>query len=339
MSRHKLDSSQFAPDVIPYLLVTLCERVAAFGIAPEHLHAGLGLDVQALRAGALVSNRQAWRMIRRALQLTARADLGLETGLGQGLASFGLLGQAFVTAATVGEAVQLGGRYYPAGGALVDIEVVASASGAMLEIRPRLRDAQVAMFLIEELLASVLELFRIELGEPVVLQSLELAYPAPDHLHRYRELFGCEPRFGSRRNVLVIAPAWLDRPMPRHDAALSAQLCAQLERHAQLEALGTVAAVEQLLLRPGQQRLSVEQLARALELSPRTLRRRLCEAGASFRGIRDRVRAQAARDLLENAGVTVAEASRRLGFSDARAFRRACKRWLGQAPGALRQAR
>lgn len=135
------------------------------GIAPERLYGGLGFDVLDLRDGVLVSNRQAWRMLRRALQLTGRADLGMEVGLGQDLGSFGLLGQAFVTARNVGEALHLGVRHYPAGGARVDIGMELSAAGMQLELRPRLRDPRVAMFLVEELLASVLELFDSELGE------------------------------------------------------------------------------------------------------------------------------------------------------------------------------
>ena len=64
--------------------------------------------------------------------------------------------------------------------------------------------------------------------------------------------------------------------------------------------------------------------------------RRLEAAGTSFREVSARLRAQAAQRLLHEQGLTVAEASRQLGFSDARAFRRAYKRWLGQVPGDAR---
>lgn len=339
MSRHKLEASQFAPENVPYLLIALSERVAGMGVAPELLFAGLGFDVPALRAGTLVSHRQAWRVIRRALQLTGRADLGLKTGQDQDLGSFGLLGEAIVVARDVGEALRLGVRHYPAGGALVDVELLPDAAGFALELRPRLRDPRVVTFLVEEILVSVLELFRRELGEALPLQALQLAYPAPVHAARYRALFGCTPEFGTPRNRCLIAPAWLARPLPRHDPVAAARLAAQLERHGQQEALDTVAAIERLLMQPGQAATSIAQLAPALDLSPRTLRRRLAEANTSFRAISERVRARAARELLEREGLTVAAAGARLGFSDARAFRRACKRWLGQTPGELRQPR
>ena len=88
-------------------------------------------------------------------------------------------------------------------------------------------------------------------------------------------------------------------------------------------------------------RLSAGELGRRLGLSqPAAWRRvrRLEEAGTSFREVSDRLRAQAAQRLLHEQGLTVAEAGRQLGFSDARAFWRAFKRWLGQVPGEVRRA-
>lgn len=336
MSRRKVESSQFAPEIIPFLLVTLGERVAAMGIPAERLCAGLGFDLQTLREGALVSNRQAWRMIRRALQLSGRADLGLEVGRGQGLASFGLLGPAFLAARDVGEAVALGVRHYPAAGALIDVAMARTETGVVLELRPRLRDAQVVMFLVEEFLVSVIELFQNAMGQRLHLQSLELTYTEPAHAPRYPALFGVTPRFRCESNRIVIGDADLSRPMRGQDPTRFSRLQSQLLRHAQQEALGTVEAVEQLLLRAAPAPLSIAALAQTLDISPRTLRRRLEEAGTSFREVNERVRAGTARMLLVEAGLSVAEAGQRLGFADVRAFRRACKRWLGQAPGSLK---
>lgn len=331
MSRRKLDARQFAPEIMPYLLVNLCQRAAALGVPPARLCAGLGVDLAGLKRGVLVSNRQAWRMIRRALQLSGRADLGFEVGVGQDLGSFGLLGQAMVVASTVGEAIALGARFHPAGGALLDIEAMESSEGIALELRPRLRDPQVVMFLLEEFLASVLELFRRDLAQPLQLEALELSYPPPVHVARYAQLLGCTPQFNAGRNVFSIHAEALRRPLPQANPALFAALKEQLEQQARQGALDTVAAVKRLLGRGESAPQSVAQLAQALDLSARTLRRRLEEAETSFRTLHGQVRAAQAQVLLER-GVKVSEVGRRLGFSDVRTFRRAFKRWQGQAP-------
>jgi AraC-like DNA-binding protein len=120
---------------------------------------------------------------------------------------------------------------------------------------------------------------------------------------------------------------------------MAAQLGALLEQRAQAKALppSPTVAVEQFLLRSGNARLSIDQVAGALQLSVRTLRRRLSEDGSSFRALCEQVRVETARRLLREEGMTVAAAAEQLGFSDARAFRRAFKRWLGQVPGKMRQ--
>jgi AraC-like DNA-binding protein len=210
-------------------------------------------------------------------------------------------------------------------------------TGVLLELRPRLRDAQVVMFLVEEFLVSVMELFQNAMGHRLRLQSLELTYTEPAHAPRYQALFGVTPRFRCESNRIAIGDADLSRPMRGQDPTRFSRLQSQLLRHAQQEALGTVEAVEQLLLRAAPAPLSIAALAQTLDISPRTLRRRLEEAGTSFREVNERVRAGTARMLLVEAGLSVAEAGQRLGFADVRAFRRACKRWLGQAPGSLKQ--
>ena len=112
-------------------------------------------------------------------------------------------------------------------------------------------------------------------------------------------------------------------------------------RQAQLGTLAArgevTAAVERQLRQRLRDNPSMSEIASALHLGERTLRRRLEEAGTSFREISDRLRAQAAHRLLQQQDLSMAEASRQLGFSDVRAFRRACKRWLGRTPGQVRQ--
>lgn len=77
-------------------------------------------------------------------------------------------------------------------------------------------------------------------------------------------------------------------------------------------------------------------VARRLGMSTATLRRRLSEAGVSFRGISGDLRRQAAATLLET-GDSLDDIAARLGFSDARSFRRACHGWFGMAPSLYRR--
>jgi AraC-like DNA-binding protein len=79
-------------------------------------------------------------------------------------------------------------------------------------------------------------------------------------------------------------------------------------------------------------------LAQQINISERTLRRRLGEQSTSFLELRDGARFERARDLLKNSTLTVNEIADLVGYADARAFRRAFKRWSGMLPTDFRSA-
>jgi AraC-like DNA-binding protein len=77
--------------------------------------------------------------------------------------------------------------------------------------------------------------------------------------------------------------------------------------------------------------------ARRLGMSTATLRRRLDEAGSSFRELSSEARRRAAASLLATEH-SLEDVAAQLGFSDARSLRRACRAWFGMAPAEYRRA-
>ena len=86
-----------------------------------------------------------------------------------------------------------------------------------------------------------------------------------------------------------------------------------------------------------QDRPSQRGLAAQVNVSERTLRRRLVAQNASYRDLRDEARYERARDLLINSELSISEVAQALGYADPRSFRRAFKRWSGELPTAFRQ--
>jgi AraC-like DNA-binding protein len=84
---------------------------------------------------------------------------------------------------------------------------------------------------------------------------------------------------------------------------------------------------------------ALAQVARQLDLTPQTLRRRLREEGQpGFRAIKDDLRRDVAVEYLARSEMALPEIAALLGFSEASTFHRAFKHWTGMAPGAYRQA-
>jgi transcriptional regulator GlxA family with amidase domain len=80
-----------------------------------------------------------------------------------------------------------------------------------------------------------------------------------------------------------------------------------------------------------------EDLAEALQISQRTLRRCLDEIGTSYQSLADAARCKHATELLEGTNLSINDIAIRLGFSDGRALRRAFKRWTGRTATEYRQ--
>lgn len=80
----------------------------------------------------------------------------------------------------------------------------------------------------------------------------------------------------------------------------------------------------------------LENIARLLALSPRTLQRRLGEQGLAFRHLLNEVRTELACTFLKETDQPLNQLSLRLGYTEASAFTRAFRQQMGMAPLAWR---
>src|SRR5690606_14304302 len=80
-----------------------------------------------------------------------------------------------------------------------------------------------------------------------------------------------------------------------------------------------------------------EDVARALNVSVRTLQRKLEDTGVTFRQISDSTRSQLAKEYLGDSKVGIAEVAFLLGYGDQSSFNRAFRRWTNETPGGWRK--
>jgi AraC-like DNA-binding protein len=174
------------------------------------------------------------------------------------------------------------------------------------------------------------------------LKRLYFAHPAPADPTPLTKYFGIAPSFGTGVSGLEISDDVLSLPLSSADPALKRFLEEQgrtvLEtRPASTDLVGVIR--QELVRRLGKTEAKVETVADALELSPRTLQRRLETEGTSFQEVLDGVREQLAMSYLVNDSLTVSEIAYLLGYSELRAFDRAFRRWTGKTPVAWRNTR
>jgi len=195
--------------------------------------------------------------------------------------------------------------------------------------------------LVDLCLSWILGIGRRGTGQPLTPQRLELAR-TPAHRELLEAHYGCRVQFKSTRNALVFRRGDLERPFVTYNADLLAMLGPQLDRELRLrregESLGerVKATVKRLL---AGRRPSLQDVARQLGMSARTLQRRLTESGATFQTMVEEARREMARHYLSQTSLELVETAYLLGFEDSNSFFRAFHHWEGTSPGEWRNAR
>lgn len=181
------------------------------------------------------------------------------------------------------------------------------------------------------------------IAEAVLVHRLERGHieiiGRPAHARLYRDYFHVEVRFDAEQDALCLPLELLDQRSPLTDADMYESSVRSLEQLAErLSGERFVAArVADLIASSSDSGLPMEAAAKLLGVSPRTLIRRLHDSGTSYRELRDGHRRRRASTLLETTTLTMAEIATRLGYEDPSNFARACHRWFGCAPGAMRE--
>lgn len=205
-------------------------------------------------------------------------------------------------------------------------------------IRPR-ADDPCRVFAFEWLLRLLHALACWLVGRNLALDSVRFPYPRPAHAADYGLIYTEHSSFGGAALEASLDDALLDLPVRRDEAELAAFLegapgkITMLYRRDRQLARGLRTILAAALPRP----VGLDEAARALHLSPRTLHRRLHDEGVNFRAIKDALRRDLAHARLARPGESVAQIATDLGYSEPSAFYRAFQGWTGEAPSAWRR--
>jgi len=173
--------------------------------------------------------------------------------------------------------------------------------------------------------------------------KLSLKYPASPDRQYYEQGFDCPVLFDQERNALTMPAAWMAIPNPQYDEGTWSNAITRCELA--LSKLGpsdivarTRAYINATLVRDPQN-LCINDAARFLGMSTRTLIRKLGNSGTRFQTLRDNARQDLALRLLRRPNLTVERVAVAVGFSDAANFSRAFKRWFDTSPRRYRRER
>ncbi len=202
-------------------------------------------------------------------------------------------------------------------------------------------DTPVPTFLVDATFAALHRLAVLGTGQPMAPLRLEVTRPRdPDRL--LARNFPCDVVLGSPSDALVFRRADLAVPFGTHNPDLLELLVPGLEAALKTRTRSTSVAdhVRMALRRQMRgRRPSIDEVARELHVSHRTLQRRLGDEGTSYQRLLDEVRQDLARRLLVETELDTAEIAFVLGFEELNSFTRAFHGWEGTTPRKWRSVR
>jgi len=204
-------------------------------------------------------------------------------------------------------------------------------------------DPLVKRHMIDNCLASWFTFARYltdDVSSPVQI-LLTRKQPNLEQCAQYQNLFNCSVVFNQQEDAIIFKEELLTLPLNKGNESL----LSTLESHAHQQLLQLNIAeniissckrfIEQNLL---EGRVSQKQISQCLNISSKTLQRRLKIEGLTFKSIVDEVRIDKAEQLLLTGNMTLNSVSEQLGFSEPRSFFRWFKKCQKMTPGQYRRA-
>lgn len=310
------------------------------GVAPQELAHLPGLTPELLGDDLMrVPVETAFR-IWELIGARAGRGSGLRVAAGANIGSLHVWDYLFTSGATLGAGLQAAFDFHAAiTDPAVGVEVI--DTGRLLTVRYIGIDPDYIVAPTEEFVLSLLlRRIREATGRPLVPVQVTFGHQADGRYQHLIDAFDTgRIDFGAQHSELTFLDAGslptgadphLGRIIRQHAELTIAAAKTAPGWHDKLRAAMTDALIRD--------QLSLDVVAHQLAMSPRTLQRRLGEQATSWRAEVEAVRHAHATALLRDTGLTIQSVAARLGYTDARALRRAFHRWTGQSPDAFRRA-
>ena len=320
------------------------KAMQAMGHDADDCLTGTGIEHAELLAGKLPADftlAQEFRFHRNLLQLSGDPLLGLKLGQAYTMQAYGLFGYAFLSAPTLRHAMRIVSNYGPLSFTLFRIDFRETKATGIIQFSRQVDIPEdLLTYYVDRDLAAALSGEAPELPAHLNPTGVAMMHNGHGQRRAYEGFFGCPVSFDAPRSELLVAASILDEAMPLQDAETSAicqQQC-QLLLARMKKSSGFVESVRQLIVaRPGYFP-DIDYVAAKLNITSRTLRRRLADEGSSYQQILADVRYQLAQEYLSTSSLPIEEIAAMLGYSTPGNFSHAFKRWHGSPPSQFRQA-
>ncbi len=277
-------------------------------------------------------------------EMTKSRNLGFEFGASIALKAHGYIGYAAGNAATLGEAISMLAKYFRTRMTLFSLTLVEEGDYVNLQVEAQADLGEGLDFWVQAILGTLMrvssEIFAEEQVRSLLVNTeARLAFERPEKLSEELASSLLNINFGHSINQVRIPKTLLNAPLKNPDKLVSQMAQKHCEEQLiNMEPMqqGIVARVRKCIEAEKGVYPNLESVSQELNMSSRSLKRKLKAVDSSFQKILDNVRKVEAIEYLCHSEQTIDEISLRLGFSDPSNFGRAFKKWTGVSPRAYR---
>lgn len=254
--------------------------------------------------------------------------------------SYGMLARASLPSANLGIALKRWCRHHGLLTGDLHLALVERGDGAAIVVDEHADLGAAREFMLVYVLRNIHGLACWYIDSRIPLQGAKFPYPAPAHADAYSFMFPGPLEWDAARAEIRFDARYLALPLRRDEKALRQMLQRALPltvlqyRHDRL----LVQQVRQALVAHPGRAHSADGIAGLLHMSARTLHRQLKEEGASLQQLKDEVRCERAKDLLNRTAKPVKQVAAACGFRNEKSFLRAFRQWTGTTPAEFRAA-
>ncbi|MFT7109743.1 MAG: AraC-like DNA-binding protein [Psychrobacter glaciei] len=310
------------------------------GITKHILLQGSGLSSSDLTDHErLVEDQQELHILNNLLLNTNHPfKVGMELGCRYQLTSYGIMGYALLASSTVKKAIELGLRYLDLTYAFSKIKITNSNGDLGLEFVSEIPGDLGLLVLIRDIWgAGIIQRELFASGKLPIKLQFSSFLPDGLSLQAMEQMLGAEIVFNGDFNGFIVFENLLDLPLVKANEAtaiICEEQCSQLLQQKQ-NWKPTAKQVKDTFIHLGLT-ASMNDIAKHLACSTRTLHRQLKQEHSSWRQIRDDVRTGIAEELLLKP-MQLDEIAERLGFSDGANFSHSFKRCKNMTPSQYRK--
>lgn len=304
------------------------------GIDPEPLYIKAGIKPSLLLSpNARISIESVDRLWEQVLPVIKDPCFAIKMAGFWHPSQIGALGYAWLASTTLRRALKRSVRYIHVVTEDLNLDVTDTPAG--LRVTANLEDSVFTLPQHHDLILTILmHMCRFNFGEELVATEVKLAHPEPSCSAKIKNYFRTEVQFDAEQTSLTIARADADQVLPSGNKQIALMHDEMLMKYlVKIQQGDIVQQVQSIILDnlPDGQ-VTDKLVASELNLSERSMQRRLKEHKTTFRFLLDGVREMVAKQYIQNPVNRMSDIAFLLGFSEQSAFSRAFKKWTGKSP-------